>query len=71
MGKCMCVCVYEREREREREQEERKEKKKKTIVLCMPHLIVQNKRINCELREFEEVGRERRTRGDSTQSDDR
>lgn len=66
----VCVCMWEGERERENREKE-KRKKKKTIVLCMPHLIVQNKRINCELREFEEVGRERRTRGDSTQSDDR
>ena len=44
MRKYMYVCVYMSEREREREGTGRKKREReKTIVLCMPHLIVQNK----------------------------
>ena len=59
-----------REREREKEKDKKnggkvkKKKKRKTLAACMLHLIVQNKRVDCESREF---GVERRTRGKSAQ----
>lgn len=54
----MYVCVYMSERERERKTERKKRERKNDRPLhAASHRPKQT--INCELREFEEVGRER------------
>lgn len=55
----MYVCVYmsERERERGNREKEKREKKNDRPLHAASHRPKQT--INCELREFEEMGRER------------
>lgn len=59
MRKYMYVCVYmsERERERGNREKEKRERKNDRPLHAASHRPKQT--INCELREFEEVGRER------------